>query len=182
MAFLSYLTGAIGFVAYAILFMLLLRLRLRLGWFLLELILGFVVHILSSVIGAAWISGFVYWYGLALYAFLWFCFFFVTSIYSVSVTVGIIRYLFNKQDHSASIDEIYESCILAPFKERADFLVMTGQAQRVEAGYISTPAGRKTVERMQWIGDFLGMENKAFYQTPERGSIDNKRSDAHLKD
>jgi hypothetical protein len=167
MATLSFLIGAAGFVVYTLLFIVLLRLRFRLGWFLLELVLGLMVHVLTSILGAIWIPGFSYWYNLSLYAFLWFCFFFVTSIYSVSVTVGIIHYLYNRPDHSASLGEIYEYCILIPFKERAGFIVSIGQAQKTDQGYVSTPAGKLTVRRIRWINKILGMESKGFYTNPE---------------
>jgi len=171
MAVLSYLIGALGFVVYALLFMFLLRLRLRLGWFLLELVLGVLVHALTSALGLFWITGFSYWYNLSLYAFLWFCFFFVSSIYSVSVTLGIIRYLYDKPNHSASLEEIYEYCIEAPFKERAEFLVNTGQAQKMDRCYVSTIAGKQTVQRMRRINKMLGMEISGFY-TPLKGDLE----------
>lgn len=167
MAALSYLIGAMGFVVYALLFMFLLRSRLRLGWFLLELVLGVLVHTLTSALGVFWITGFSYWYNLSLYAFFWFCFFFVSSIYSVSVTLGIIRYLYDKPNHSASLEEIYKYCIEAPFKERAEFLVNTGQAQKMGPCYVSTTAGKQTVQRMRWINKMLGMESSGFYSTLE---------------
>jgi hypothetical protein len=171
MAVLSYLIGALGFVVYALLFMFLLRLRLWLGWFLLELVLGVLVHALTSALGLFWITGFSYWYNLSLYAFLWFCFFFVSSIYSVSVTLGIIRYLYDKPNHSASLEEIYKYCIEAPFKERAEFLVNTGQAQKMDQCYVSTSAGKQTVQRMRWINKILGMEISGFY-TPLKGDLE----------
>jgi hypothetical protein len=131
---LSFLIGAAGFVVYALLFMVLLRTRLREGWFLLELGLGAMIHVLTSIMGAVWITGFSYWYNLSSYTFLWFCFFFVSSIYNVSVTLGIIRYLYHKSDHSASMGDIYQYCILEPFRERAGFFVSNGQAQQTQQG------------------------------------------------
>jgi hypothetical protein len=167
----SFLVGAIGFVVYACLFIFLLRLRLRIGWLLLELVLGLIVHVLTSALGVLFITGFSYWYNLSLFAFLWFCLFFVSSIYSVSVTVGIIRYLYNAPDHSASVEEIHKYCIEAPFIERAKFLVNSGQAQKMDQYYLSTTTGKQAVQRIRWINKILGMESKGFYTIIDRDLV-----------
>ena len=167
MAAFSYLIGVIGFVVYALLFIFLLRVHLRLGWLLLELVMGVMVHAVTSALGMFWITGFSYWYNLSVYAFLWFCFFFVSSIYSVSVTVGIVSYLYDKPDHSSPLEEIYKFCIEAAFKERIEFLVNTRQAQKMGQCYVSTIAGKRTVQRMRRINKILGMKNSAFYSTLE---------------
>lgn len=181
MAIESYLLGLTGFLVFVVLFIALRRLNLPIGWFVLEILLGIFIHFLSTMAGLLWVHGFSYWYHTSLYAFLWFCFFFVSSIYSVSVSVGIISYLYEKPDHVASLSEIYQQCVVAPFEERAKFLVDTKQAQKIEQCYAVTHSGKQTARRLHLVQKVLGMESHGFYamaqdlvDKEESGEIENK--------
>jgi hypothetical protein len=165
MAAQSYLVGAAGFLLFAACFIVLLRIRLPIGWFLLEILLGILIHLLASAAGFLLMDGFSYWYNASLFAFLWFCFFFVTSIYSVSVSVGIISYLYKRPGRTAPLGDTFELCVLQPFRERAGFLVATGQASRVGERYAATEAGRRTVRRLRLLHRILGMTSHGFYST-----------------
>jgi hypothetical protein len=173
MAAASFLMGVTGFLLFVILFIFLLRIHLPIGWFTLELAIGFWVHILSVVAGFFWVRGFSYWYAASIYALLWFCFFFGSSIYSVSVSLGIISFLFKQPGKNASINEIYAHCIRIPFQERADFLVGTRQAQLMDGFYSATPGGKLTVKRLRQVQNWLGMKSGGFYsKNPEELAID----------
>ena len=165
MAAYSYLIGFLGFTAFVLSFMILLRLPLHIGWFALEILTGLVIHIIFSVAGFILFDGFSYWYQASLYAFLWFCFFFVSSIYSVSVSLGIITYLYNQANYTAPLDEVYQHCITKAFEKRAEFLVATKQAQKTDQGYVSTAVGKRTAHRLQLIQKSLGMESQGFYSS-----------------
>lgn len=163
MAAASYFIGLLAFVAFLISFMILLRLPIQLSWFVLEILTGLVIHLIASVVGFILLEDFSYWYQASLYAVLWFCFFFVSSIYSVSVSIGIISYLYDQPSHCAQLDEVYQHCIIRDFEKRAEFLVATRQAQKTEQGYLSTAAGKRTARRLQLIQKILGMESQGFY-------------------
>jgi hypothetical protein len=165
MAIESYLIGLSGFIVFVLSFMILLRFSLRMGWFLLEILTGLVIHIISSVAGFILLDTFSYWYQASLYAFLWFCFFFVTSIYSASVSVGILSYLYEQPNYTASLSEIYQQCIVRVFEKRAEFLVAAKQVQKTDQGYIATSAGIRTARRLQFIQKILGMESQGFYSS-----------------
>jgi hypothetical protein len=165
MAIQSYFIGLLGFVAFVISFMILLRFPLRIGWFALEILTGLIIHLISSLTGFLLVDAFSYWYQASLYAFLWFCFFFVTSIYSASVSVGILSYLYKQPNYTAPLDNIYQHCIVRVFEKRAEFLVATKQAQKTDQGYIATTSGKRTVRRLQLIQKILGMESQGFYSS-----------------
>ena len=164
----SYLCGVAGFLVYFLLFIFVQRLPLKIGWFLLEILLGIIVFIFSAMAGYRWISSFSIWYQASIYAFLWLCFFFTSSIYSVSVSLGIIRYLYEQPDKVATLSDINEKCIIQPFEERAAFLVATKQAQMQAGCYLPTAAGRSTVKNLRLIQKILGMKSHGFYsEAPE---------------
>lgn len=165
MAIQSYFIGLSGFVVFVLSFMILLRFPLRMGWFALEILTGLVIHLISSVAGFIVIDGFSYWYQASLYAFLWFCFFFVSSIYSASVSVGMISYLYEQRNYAAPLDDVYQHCIIRAFEKRAEFLIATKQVQKTDQGYIITVPGKRTVRNLQLIQKMLGMESQGFYSS-----------------
>jgi hypothetical protein len=177
MAAASYLVGMAGFVFFALLFIVLLHLRLPIGWFTLMIITGLGVHLISTAAGTIWVRSFSYWYSTSIYAFLWFCFFFGCSIYSVSVSLGIISFLYKQPGKTAPLSELYEQCIQASFRERAEFLIATGQAQKVKRGYIATPAGIQTVRRVRWVQKVLGLKSYGFYSNAPAGVDDDPSGD-----
>ena len=161
----SYLIGLLGFIAFVISFMILLRFPLRIGWFVLQILTGLGIHLIFSFAGFILFDGFSYWYHASLYAFLWFCFFFVSGIYSASVSIGIISYLYNQPNHTAPLDKVYQHCIIEAFEKRAEFLVTTEQAQKTDQGYLATPVGKRTAYHLQFIQKALGMESQGFYSS-----------------
>jgi len=161
----SYFVGFLGFIVFLVIFLVVLRRPVKTGWFLLEIWIGLIVHILCSISGFLLVEEFSYWYQTSLYAFLWFCFFFVSSIYSASVSVGIISYLYKRPNHTASLPEVYQNCIVRVFEERAEFLVATKQVQKTNEGYLSTPTGKRTANQLQLINKVLGMESRGFYSS-----------------
>jgi hypothetical protein len=165
MAAQSYCIGSLSFVAFVLSFISLLRFPLRIGWFVLEILTGLIIHIVSSFAGFVLFDEFSYWYQASLYAFLWFCFFFVTSIYSASVSVGILSYLYEQPEYKAPLGDVYQHCIVMVFEQRAEFLVTAKQVQKTDQGYLATSAGRRTAERLQWIQKILGMESQGFYSS-----------------
>ena len=165
MSGISYLMGFINFIIYVIVFLFLLRLPLKIGWLALEVLTGMIVHIISSIIGFFLFDGTSYWHQASLYAFLWFCFFFVTSIYSASLSVGIIDYLYKQPQHTASLNDIYQNCVKNVFEQRAEFLILQGLAIKTDHGFIITPKGKVSVQQLQFINNTLGMESRGFYSS-----------------
>ena len=172
MAVESYLVGVTGFLLFVVLYIAQQRLGWSVGWFAKEILLGFLVYLLSIVAGFLWVKEFSYWYCTSIYSFLWFFFFFVSSIYSVSVSLGIITYLYQQPGKTATVTKIHEQCILAEFRKRVEFLILTKQVQNVERGYIATPTGKQTVRRLRLIHRLLGMKSHGFYSaTPRQAEI-----------
>jgi hypothetical protein len=165
----SFLVGFVAFILFVALIILLLRLRLSLGWLYTEILAGITVHIISSIAGFILVQEFSYWYYASLFAFLWFCFFFVTSIYSVSVSVGVIKYLYKEPNYLSSQEDVYQKCIVSSFSERAEFLVKNKLVQKRGMGYLITASGRKTVHYLQLAQKILGMESYGFYTQPSNG-------------
>lgn len=161
----SYLVGFIGFLAFVILFLVLLQLPTKIGWFVQQILTGLIVHILTTIFGFMIVNDFSYWYQASLYAFLWFCFFFVSSIYSASVSVGIISYLYDQPQYTAPLDDVYQKCVVQVFEERVEFLIAMNQVQETDQGFISTVSGRNTANRLRLISKILGMESQGFYSS-----------------
>ncbi len=177
MAAESYLVGMAGFILFVLLFVALQRSHLSIGWFVLMILTGLLVHLVSTLAGYLWVQEFSYWYSTSVYAFLWFCFFFACSIYSVSVSLGIINYLYEQPGKTAPLTKIYEQVILASFRERAEFLITTGQAQKDERGYIATPVGKQTVKRLRLVQKVLGLKSYGFYSATPEGVDTNPTGD-----
>jgi hypothetical protein len=168
MALESYGIGLASFIVYVFLFLAALRFKgLRLGWLTLEIVTGLGVHAVATLLGFQVVQNFNYWYSAALFGFLWFCFFFVTGIFFVSISVGMIYHLYQKPDHSATTAELYQVCITRPFVERAQFLVDSGQAETVGSGFQITPAGKRNSVRIQRVRKILGLDVSGFYSTSE---------------
>lgn len=159
----SYFIGFLGFVIFLVILLVFLHRSRKTGWFLLEIWIGLIVHILCSIAGFLLVDEFSYWYQASLYAFLWFCFFFVSSTYSTSVSAGIISYLYKQPNHTASVSDVYQNCVIQVFKERVEFLIATKQVQKTNQGYMITPTGKRVADRLQSIKKIFGMESQGFY-------------------
>lgn len=160
----SYMVAAFAAVAHIAVFITARQLT-SYGWFVLELLTGGLVFLAGLTVGILAVEDFSLWYYLALYSVGWWCFFFVSSIFYVSVSVQIIRYLSERPDGSASVDELYHQCIEAPFAERAAFLVQTGQADEMAGGYRASPQGLKTADRIRRVRQLFGFSCCTGYYT-----------------
>lgn len=162
---LSYFAGILSFIVFVTVFLIFLRLPLKTGWLILEILTGIIVHVISSIASFILLDDFSYWYQASLYAFLWFLFFFVTSIYSASVSIGILHYLYRQPRYMAPLQDVYQNCVENVFKQRVEFLVAQGMAEKTEQGYISTRKGRNTVQKIQLTNKILNMESQGFYSS-----------------
>ena len=165
MAPVSFLVGLISFVVYLLIFLTIGRLIPTIGWLGLELFFGSICYILGAIAGFLLIDDFSIWYALSLFAFCWFCFFFVSGIFYVSVSVGIIYFLNHHPERSASIDEVYQECIVKQFYNRIDFMVRSGLVDHSESGYFISKAGRSNVNRIQLIKKILKLETTGYYSS-----------------
>ena len=161
--FQSFWIGLAGFIAYLALILIFIRFPLQTGWFALELVCGFIVHGLSSAIGFYLIPEFNYWHNISIYAFLWFCFFFVTGIYFSSISVAILSYLFRSPNHAADKSMVFKDCIEKPFAERAGFFLQEGQVEKAGDRYVITERGKNNVRRIWLIRKLLGLAGSGFY-------------------
>jgi hypothetical protein len=165
----SFLVGLAGFSAYIVIYLLMLRWKVSTGWFSLQVLTGALVVILSAGLGFWRVHQFSIFYALALFGFLWFCFFFVSGIFYVSVSLGIIYYLNAQPGKSASVEELYWECIRKPFINRVDLIEKLGAVSHSEQGYFITEMGKQIVRRIKAIQNLLGLRIGGFYSVdPDR--------------
>ena len=161
----SFLVSLISFMVYIFIFLTAGRLLPSIGWLGLEIFFASVCYIIGAIAGLWLINNFSIWYSLSLFAFCWFCFFFVSGIFYVSVSVGIIYFLNQCPERSASIEEVYQECIAKQFSNRIDFMVRSGLVEHSESGYLISKAGKSTVRRIQLIKKILKLETKGYYSS-----------------
>jgi hypothetical protein len=161
----SFLVGLISFVVYILIFLTVGRLIPSIGWLGLELFFGSICYIVGAIAGLWLIDNFSIWYALSLFSFCWFCFFFVSGIFYVSVSVGIIYFLNRRPEQSASIDEVYQECILKQFSNRIDFMVRSGLVDHSQSGYLISKAGKSNVKRIQMVKKILKLETTGYYSS-----------------
>ena len=159
----SFLVGLAGFGAYIVIYLLLLRLKSPIGWLGIEVLTGIVVFGLSVCVGYWTVDGFSFLYAGSLFVFCWFCFFFVTGIFYVSVSVGIIHYLNIQPGKSATKEELYQECVRKPFINRIHSMTKLGLIEHSEQGYSVTSKGRFSVERIKNLQKILGLKSEGFY-------------------
>lgn len=164
----SFLVALISFVVYILIYLSIGRIISKVGWLGLELIFGSICYLIGAFIGIKVINNFSIWYDLSLFAFCWFCFFFVSGIFYVSVTVGIIHFLDHRPNKSASIDEVYQECIVKQFANRIDFMVRSGMIDHSPEGYLLSETGKATVRRIQLIKKILRLETSGYYSKEYR--------------
>jgi hypothetical protein len=165
MAPVSFLVGLISFVVFILIFLTVGRLIPSIGWLGLELFFGNICYIVGAIAGLWLIDNFSIWYFLSLFAFCWFCFFFVSGIFYVSVSVGIIYFLNQCPDRSASIEEVYQECIVKQFYNRIDFMVRSGLVDHSQSGYFISKVGKSNVNRIQLIKKILKLETTGYYSS-----------------
>jgi hypothetical protein len=163
----SFLIGFISFIVYIVVFLTFGRVITTVGWLGLELFFGSICFVAGAITGFWLIDNFSIWYALSIFAFCWFCFFFVSGIFYVSVSVGIIYYLNHHPQQSASIDDVYQECIVKQFSNRIDFMVSSGLVDHSESGYFISKAGIATVSRIQLIKRILKLETTGYYSSIE---------------
>jgi hypothetical protein len=159
----SFAIGLVAFIFYIVVFLVLMRLRLRIGWVALQAAAAVLIHILSSILAFNMVNGFLYWHALGVFSVCWFCFFTLSTAVYVSISARILRTINRQPDLSISVDEIFRVCIRRPFQERAEFLAASGQAQKGDFGYKITEAGDRNARRLKAMRDFLGMEGSGLY-------------------
>jgi hypothetical protein len=142
-------------------------------WLTLEVLLGGMVGSAGLGLGLWRVAGFRIEHYAALYGVLWFCFFFVSGIFYVSVSLGVVRYLAKRPHFAASIAEIYQDCIEAPFLARARFLTSVGQVDMsnqgedgLEVRYRISPAGSKNAAKIRRIQRVFGFRATGCYSVP----------------
>ena len=164
---LSFAAGLVAFIIYIVVFLVLMRFQLKVDWFTLQLIIGSLIHVISSVFFFYIMKGFLYWYALGIFSVCWFCFFTLSTAIYVSISANILRTINRQPEHALSLDEIFNLCIRKPFETRAEFLVVSKLAQKRETGYRISAAGKKNAQRVRAIRHFLGMEGSGLYSSVE---------------
>jgi len=159
----SFATGLVAFIFYTVVFLILMRLRLKVGWVTLQVFVGGIIHILSSMLSFYFVNDFLYWYALGVFSVCWFCFFTLSTAVYVSISARILRTINNNHDQSSSLDDIFRVCIRQPFQERAEFLVASGLAQKGKFGFRITDTGGKNARSLQALRRFFGMEGSGLY-------------------
>jgi hypothetical protein len=161
--FMSLLSGLVALIIYMAIFLGLMRLQRRLGWFTLQIILGISIHVLSALLSSLFLQEYVYWYAVGIYSVGWFFFFVLSTAIYVSISARILRTITHQPGASLPLEEIYQRCIREPYRERAEILTESGLAQKGDIGYKITDAGRKTARRVQWMRRVFGMEGSGLY-------------------
>ena len=166
--FLALLAAAFYFVGFVV-----IHRYTSAKWFTLEVLFGGLVGLAGLGLGLCFVAGFRFEHYAATYGMLWFCFFFVSGIFYVSGSAAIVRYLAKRPHFAASIAEVYQDCIQAPFLERARFLARVGQADLSNQGedghevrYNISPAGSKNAARIRRIQRIFGFDATGYYSVP----------------
>ena len=162
---LSFAAGFAAFVLYVVLFLILMRFRLGMGWFGLQIVSGILVHILASILFFSMLDGFLYWYALGVFSVCWFFFFMLSTAIYVSVSARVLRTIDQQPAQALMLDEIYDICIRQQFEERIEFLVASGLAQKKESGFRITAQGYKNAQRLLSMRQFWGMEGSGLYSS-----------------
>jgi len=163
----SFAAGLIAFIFYVLIFLVLMRFQLKVDWFVLQLVIGSLIHIISSAFFYFAIKGFLYWYALGIFSFSWLVFFTLCTAIYVSISANILRTINIQPQHALSIDEIFNYCIRNPFEIRAEFLVFSKLAQKGKVGYRITTSGNKNARVIQAMRRLLGMEGSGLYTSVE---------------
>jgi hypothetical protein len=166
--FLSFGTGLVAFFFYAAIFLFLMRLHLKIDWFVLQIVIGSVVHVFSSVFFYYTVHGFLYWYALGVFSVCWFFFFTLSTAIYVSISAKMLRTIDEQPEHALSIDDIFNICIRQPFEARVKFLITSKQVKRGEIGYRITDIGAKNALRVQAMRRFWGMAGSGLYSLVEK--------------
>jgi len=159
----SFIIGLLSFGLHLIFFLLLLRIKITLGWLVLEVLSGIIVLGISIYMGFNLVQNFSIWYAISFFMFLWFCFFFVSGIFYVSVSVGIILFLNKQPEKSSTIDVLYQECVRSSFLQRVDFLIRSGLVEEKKRGYVISGRGISSIKRIQRIRKILGLKIAGFY-------------------
>jgi hypothetical protein len=171
---LSFTAGLVAFVFYMAVFLVLIRLRPGMGWFSLQLAAASIIHVLSSILFSYLLKSFLYWHALGVFSVGWFCFFTLSTAIYVSISARILRTIHKYPGQSLPLEDIFRVCVREPFRERAEFLVASGLAQKGEIGYRITDAGDKNARRVHSLRRLFGMEESGLYSLAE-GLKDDKR-------
>jgi hypothetical protein len=169
---LSFIAGLLAFTGYIAAYLVILRLRLKIGWLYLQIVVGGVIHIASTLLYAFLLEGFLYWYALGIFAVGWLCFFVLSIAVYVSISANILRKIYKSPKHAMTIKRIYEICGKQPFKERAEFLVGTGQVEQGKAGYQITSTGERNVKIVRMMRRILGLDGSGIYSKDETLKMD----------
>jgi hypothetical protein len=173
---LSFAAGLVAFVFYVTVFLVIMRFRPGTGWFSLQVAAASIIHILSSMLFSYFLKGFLYWYALGVFSVGWFCFFtFSTAIY-VSISARILRTIYKYPGQSLPLEDVFRVCVSEPFRERAEFLVGSGLAQKGEIGYKITDAGVKNALLVLSLRRLFGMEEAGLYALPKGLKHEKRRS------
>lgn len=106
----------------------------------------------------------MYWHSLAVFLVGWFCFFTLSTAVYVSISARILRAISRQPDQSLPVNEIFRVCVREPFRERAEFLVASGLAQKGPIGYRITVRGEKNASRVRAMRSVFGMDGSGLYQ------------------
>ena len=91
----------------------------------------------------------------------------MTSVFSASVSVGIIIQLLESPSQRLPLSEIFHRCVSIPFRERAEFLIRSGLVIKVNDRYEITKAGVTAVRFFQKFQNLFGMTSQGFYSSED---------------
>jgi hypothetical protein len=165
---LSFAGGFLAFVIFATAFLVLKRLKVKMGWFALQIVVGGSVHVLSTILFLLLWKGFIYWYALGVFAVLWFCFFTLSTAVYVSVSANILRTIRSSPGQSLTVDQIFKMCVQKPFEERAIFLQESGLVKEGRIGFKVTEAGIKNARFVHFMRHLLGLDGSGLYSAENR--------------
>ncbi len=164
---LSFAAGMLTFVGYVVAFLVIRRLRPRIGWFALQIITGGAIHIISTILCLFLLKGFVYWYALGIFAVGWFCFFTLSTAVYVSISAKILCTIYKTSNRAMTTDEIFEICIQHPFVKRVKFLLAASQIRKGKTGYQITSTGEKNVKVIRAMRKILNLDGSGIYSREE---------------
>ncbi len=132
-----------------------------------QLVIGIIVHVVSSVFSYYAVNGFLYWYALGFFSVSWFLFFALSTAIYVSISANILRTIDEQPNHTLSIDDIFNICIRQPFETRIEYLINSKQVVRGKIGYKITDIGVKNAGHVHTARQFFRMDGSGLYSSVE---------------
>lgn len=159
----SFLSGGLAVTAFLVLVQLAARLAPKAAPVAVYFGTGMAVHLGATAIAAASLPAFSYWHAAALYWFGFMAYLFVFGAIYKSISLKILRALWQAPGHALAVAEITGGVVLPSFTDRVQVLLDGGLIEATPEGYRITAQGQKIAGRIAAVHRFFGIDRCGFY-------------------